>query len=497
MQPDPPTLRRLAAAARLQAFAQEQVGRRRGVEGILRAAEFAGGLAWNSHGGRFVLPLVEAALRDLRVGATVPSPEVVQGLRGRTLHVLTEAYGVGGHTRLVRAWIERMSSEGHAVILVRQKVAFDPRWVVPEGVDVPVFDLLARGMGSHAARAAFLAGCMGEARRVILHIHPDDALTVAAAHALPDVDFRFSHHADHVAWLGAALPATLLNYRQAGGRLAARRRGIPEASMGTVVPLPIAPLRLPDRTQARAALGFRDTDLVLLTLATGYKYLPVAGRSLEAPFAHVLRRPEVQLLAVGPEADHPVFAALAERFPGQVRALGVLADPSLHRAAADVYVDSFPFCSPTSMLESAAAGTPVVSFQPEAEAMEVLYSECPGLPRESYASGEPEGFLDLLEGLLFDARARAERGQAIQAGMQVHLPERWCETLALHLAAKPIHPGWVAPSLDPGSEPLDLTLAGLGADPLRVPKLKRWRVLGLRGPLQVLKERWGSGGGVS
>jgi len=486
--------RRLETSARLQAMAQSVVDhRRRNPEALLRTAEYVGAFAWECHGGAFVLPTVEEALRELRMAPRTPGTSQARVIKGRTLHILTEAYPVGGHTRLVRRWIELMGDDAHAVVLVRQRHPLDPGWLVPENRDVPIFDLLAEGIMSHRARAEHLAGLMGEARRVILHIHPDDAVTVAAAHQVSGTDLRFLNHADHVAWLGAALPAAFLNLRKAGIRLGAARRGIPPSSCD-VVPIPIPDPPQIDRGEARARLDVGEREILLLTVATGYKYLPIEGRSLEASLSKALECPEVRIMAVGPGPEHPLFGRLAELFPGRVQALGVLPDPSIHRAAADIYLDSYPFCSPTSMLESAALGTPVVSLQPDHGELEVLYSECPGLPREAYAAENEEAYQRMLGELLSSPILRERRIQEQRNGMAIHFGPAWREALASHLARSFDRPKWDGSGLLPREEHLDALLAGLGHDPRYHPKLKRWMNLGIRAPLAVLRERMRSWG---
>jgi glycosyltransferase involved in cell wall biosynthesis len=480
--------RRLQVSARLQALAQSVVDhRRKDPESLLRTAEYAGAFGWECHSGAFVLPMVEEALREIRLTARPAGAGLEQGVRGRTLHILTEAYPVGGHTRLVRRWIELMDDDAHAVVLVRQRHMLDSAWLVPEGRDVPIIDLLGGG-DSYRVRAERLAGMMGEARRVILHIHPDDAVAVAAAHQVPGMDLRLLNHADHVAWLGAALPSVFLNLRQAGVRLGVARRGISLSSCD-VVPIPILePLQI-DRGKARAQLGVSEREVLLLTVATGYKYLPIEGRSLESPLSRALEHPEVRLMAIGPGPEHPLFGRLAEQFPGRVQALGVMADPSIYRAAADIYLDSYPFCSPTSMLESAVLGTPVVSLQPNRGELEVLYSECPGLPKEAYAADDEDGYQRLLEGLLSTPGLRETRYLEQRNGMAIHLGPAWRNALSTHLDQTFDRPVWEGSGLRPREDHLDTLLAGLGQDPRYHPKLKRWMNLGIRGPLAVLRER--------
>jgi hypothetical protein len=481
--------RRLACSARLQAVAEAVVWERRGdARRLLPAAEFAGGLAWHAHGGRFALPLVEEALRQAVLPPDADPGRRAARVEGRTLHVLTRAFPMGGHTRLVRRWIELMDGERHAVALVRQRSALDPGWLVPPGRDVPVVDLWAEGVRRHDQRAAAVAALLRAAARVVLHIHPDDAVSVAAAHQAAGADLRLLNHADHAPWLGAALPLTLLNFRPAGARLAVARRGIPAGSMD-VVHLPITPQPLPPRAEARAALGLGAHDVLLLTIASRYKYDPLGGASFEAPLAAALRRPEVKLVAIGPGPRHPVFSRLARSHPGRVRSLRPTPALATYRAAADFYVDSYPLSSATSMLESALLGTPVLAYQPGYEALEVFYSECPGLPRSAYVADTPEGFAALLEGLVDDEPRRRALSAALRQGMRVHLLEAWRPAMEAHLGRRLGGPGWRAEGVTSQDTSLDALLAGVGRNPLWRPGMFQWLALGRRGAAALLAER--------
>lgn len=481
---------RLRMAGGLQAVVEAGLLRLQGNgERQLQAAELAGSLAWNVHPGRFALPAVERILREapdlLGRGAAAGMARAVQG---RTLHVLTEAYEVGGHTKLVQRWIELMDDDRHAVALVRQRNPMDAAWLVPGGREVPLLDLMGAGIRDRRDRAGHLVDLFRAARRVVLHIHPDDAVSVAAAYRTPGADIRFLNHADHVAWLGAGLPATWLNLRHGGTRLAAERRGI-DAGACDVVPIPITAPQALDRAEARRRLGLGEGDVLMLTVASGYKYNAIEGRSLMPALDRALRRRNLRLMAIGPDAGHPLFAELAERHPGQVQALGPIPGPDLHRAAADLYLDSHPFCSPTSMLESAALGTPVLALQPEPAEMGILYCECPGLGREDYAAADPEGFEALLDRMTGDRAHREAVSGALREGMAVHFPEAWRASLAAHMDRRLGRDGWEGGGIPTLEGPLDRVLAGLGKDPAVYAKLSRFRALGLRGQFDFLSGR--------
>lgn len=228
---------------------------------------------------------------------------------------------------------------------------------------------------------------------------------------------------------------------------------------------------------------------MLLTVAAGYKYNPVQGRSLREVFTEVLHRSDIRLVAIGPNPGHSVFGPLAERFPGRVEALGVIPDPDHFRAAADVYLDSYPFCSPTSLLESALRGTPVVAFQPDFKTLEVLYDECPGVDRSDFAAEDPSGLSGLVSALLDSSSRRESILHAFRRGVQPHLPEQWRANWAEILPLRSSKRDWTAPNGAEASGLLDVTLAGLGKNPFDFLRRSRWTVTDLQTRLQLLAAR--------
>ena len=433
-------------------------------ERSLSLIEKSAQIAWLCHAGTFVLPQAERLLLEHPAleDPVAQSSDWMKAVEGRTLHVLTEAYAIGGHTPLVKRWIELLDDEPHAVVLVRQGQPVEHSWVVPMGRHVPLIDLHRAGL-SRRARVAHLRNLFHVARRVILHIHPDDACSVAAAYRSPHAEIHFLNHADHVAWLGAGLPVVLLNLRHRGTRLAEARRGIAAAACG-VVPVPITRPADMDRREARQSFGIGDQECLVLTIASGYKFNPVGSRSLFEPLDRLLRRWDVKLMAVGVDARHPVFGPLAERHPGQVLCMGTVPSPTRHRAAADIYLDSYPFCSITSMLESAALGTPVVAYQPDPEELEVLYSECPWLPADRHPARDVGHLVELLDALIDDRLLREEFAVRTIGGMEQHSPRAWRAAVQRHLARDFAKTPWRKPDRPFRDGLLDQVLSGLMGD---------------------------------
>ena len=478
--------RRLNVARRIQTELLTLVPKRQGsTERLLDLCEFTGRLAWRNHTGSYAIPEIESVLRDLEWPSRAEPKVNPRLVENRTLHVLTESYAVGGHTRMVQRWITHANQDRHAVVLVRQQGPLQPSWLIPEGSKTPLIDLCALGIVNSTDRVDALLKLFDAARRIVLHIHPDDACSVAAAYQRPGLDIRLINHADHVAWLGAGLPVSHIHLRPGGVNLSVERRGI-ERTACEILPIPITQPVAPPRKPAREQLGLRDQDVAILTIARPQKYLPIDGRSLLELFQQALARPEVRLIAIGPDARHPVFAPLVARYGDRVQTLGIIPATQAHWVAADIYVDSFPFGSATSLLESAAVGTPVVSYQPDYRTLGILYADSACLPRSSYAVETLEAGHTLLEQLITQPGLRQQRSQEIKSGVQPHLAASF-QTALTNVMDRPRpvpSSAWRGeiPSLN---GPLDRVISGLGMNPLYYQSLDASRALSLREQLKL------------
>jgi hypothetical protein len=400
-------------------------------EAAANLAEVAAGFAWSNHPGSFASPQLESALSSIGRQAfgrrSSPSPSIKNSAQfQRVLHVFSQVYEDGGHTRLAARWIGADSSRRHDVVTTRP-LGFVPRdlsyAVTRSGGQI--FDLSARAP-TLLERAQQLAEAVIEADAVILHSHPDDAVPSIALSALSDrPPVATVNHADHVFWLGACLPDVLVCFRPSGAVLAERRRGV---GRDRVVSLPLPLPSIERRMSVEAAkdeLSLPRDSILLLTVASEYKFQSLEGPSfLDLVRDEMLKNPSLVLVAVGPLARGP-WSDLAKRLPDRVFPTGPVAHPFLYRHAADIYLDSFPFCSNTSLLESALLGTPVLAYTPERHEDSVVFADLESLGDVLRAETIDE-YRCLLRQLADDASLRAELGGRLSRAVgEVHGAEPW------------------------------------------------------------------------
>lgn len=402
-------------------------------EGVLRAATVAANVAWRAPSDLLNDPHLERlVISAVRGGAGSVG---VDGNRsaGRVLHVLSEAYLIGGHTRLAWRWIGRDHRAADVVLTNQHGPLPEPLLEAVSAAGGRVVDLRA-DHSDLCARAERLRALMAEADVVVYHVHPYDAVALAAAN-LPGTrpPIVFDNHADHTFWLGLGCADVVADNRMRAQRMSAELRAVPPQRLA-LLPLPIdEPGPSWTTEEARARLGLRPDDVVGLSVASAFKMSPIWGAGFDSLVARALTdfpRLKVVLAGVGPQGP---WGQLAQRFRGRLLPLGVVTDPGPLYAAADIYLNSYPLPAGTSVLEAAIAGLPVLSLTDLDERTgnaTVLQSAAPGLDGVRHAERTEDDYLRHLRKLVRDGRLRAERGAAARTSvLAAHSGEGWSDRL--------------------------------------------------------------------
>ncbi|MGH9160195.1 MAG: glycosyltransferase [Vicinamibacteraceae bacterium] len=345
----------------------QRLGRARNADAVLETVASAARFAAIFHPGRFVDGAIEnvalsigSELGALVFDGTLPLPTACRDNRRRVLHVASHVSALGGHSRMLHYWMKHDRSSRHSLVVTNQQQASTPAWLRDaardSGGDVTVLP--------DAWRVRQKAAWLREAAKrtaslVVLHHDPFDVVpTVAfARHEGPPV--ALLNHADHLFWLGATVSDVVISLRRAGAEHASNRRF---AASNVVLPVPLAdPARQVTRQHARHILGIPEDQVVLLSVGRAEKYWPCGPYDFVATAGRLLdRAPRAHLYVVG-ESLPGITPHLRSPVHERLHFVGSVEDPSMYRAAADVYLETFPFGSQTALLEAALNALPVVS----------------------------------------------------------------------------------------------------------------------------------------
>lgn len=338
----------------------------RNPEAVLRGVMLAALTASEFHPGRFADGTIENLA--IEIGAILPesggeharrtSAFMCKENRRRVLHVATQVLSTGGHTRMLHHWVRNDQTSCHSLALVNQRDVPVPLWlseavrntgdvmILPPGASIVE---KARRLKEIAKKCADL---------VVLHVYPSDVVpTVAfASHDCPPI--ALLNHADHQFWLGCSVSDIVINLRSAGYEHTAMRRF---ASENTVLPIPLidSVQRLSPRN-ARRALGIPEDQVVLLSVGRAEKYRPCGAYDFVRTAGKILDRHSKAHVYIVGESYSGIARYLRNPTHERLHFVGSMEDPSLYRAAADIYLESFPFGSQTALLEAALSGLPVL-----------------------------------------------------------------------------------------------------------------------------------------
>jgi glycosyltransferase involved in cell wall biosynthesis len=374
--------------------------------------------------GRQAIPIDPDLRRD------TASPGTVKNI----LHVSTHLSSIGGIPRLLWRWIKQDSLRSHSVALTRQA----PN-KVPKNLSDAVSStqgkiyVLNECSGGIISRAKRLRECAAAADIVVLHTWEYDVVpTIAFANKEQFPSIIYTNHGDHWFWVGVAISDVVANLRESGMHLSQERRGI-EAKRNLLLPTILEPAyRELSRVEAKQKLGIDENSVMLLSIARAVKYKTVDSVSFADAHVDLLKRhQQAVLVVIGAGNGDEDWSAAIQRSQGRIQVLGETKDTALFYQAADIYVDSFPFVSITSILEAGSYGVPSVSRYPySSDICGVLGSDMPGLTGNLIRVRDLEEYTAVLSRLVEDEEFRLSLGEATRNKIAAtHWGSNWQNTL--------------------------------------------------------------------
>jgi hypothetical protein len=338
-------------------------------QGKLAAAtahcSIAAHIATQNHAGIFWSPRLEKVLNEVgrRIQSKAPERPRPTEFR-RILQVCTQVSAVGGHTKMLCQWVKADTTRQHSLVLTQH------RGPTPDFVHA-VFE--ASGGRKVEQLNHSPSGQLDWARRlreiakdfdlVILHTHCEDVIPLLAfADPSKNPPVLVLNHADHIFWFGSSVCHLAINLRDAAQDIAIERRGIATERNILMPTLAESIVRKRSREEAKRELGIDPDTVLMVSAARRSKYRTMNGVTFADIHAPVLENnPNATLLVVG--AGEPEdWAPVRERVAGRLKSLPEQPNPKVYFEAADIYVDSYPFVSSTSLMEAAGYGLPLVTI---------------------------------------------------------------------------------------------------------------------------------------
>lgn len=401
-------------------------------------AQVAARYAFPGTVGLFASPRLEKLLMFL--GAQLPSRDVSSHSRNTdgpkdVLHILSYGRPVGGDSRFAWRWMQEDRSNRHFVVLTTQSEVRD-LYDVPHILRQAAEDsggwlkCLSAPASQPEERVLELRKLCQEMDIAILHLFPYDILpTVALSHGCDSTKTLFINHCDHTFWSGASIAHHIAHLRTQNTQFLTQRRKL-RMNCSSLLPIPLNHVETdgPSAEQAKRMLGYTPNTTVLVTIASPFKYESGRVRFLDLVEPIVRRFSNTVLIAVGPRAEGTWKTASVET-GGRIVPLGTQWDNELIYRAADIYLDSVPFSSITSLLEAGVRGIPLLGLKyPADDDLFLLGAGAPGLERAMLFANDPTEYQTLLTRLVEDAAYRRTQGHRVKEEiLSTHTGAGWLE----------------------------------------------------------------------
>lgn len=389
-------------------------------------------VAAHRHCGVFASPRIERVLNSIGLSLANEDAPVDPGRRRpdsikSVLHVATQLAPVGGLTRMISRWVNADKKRTNSLVLTQHRGPIPDHTKEAFGASGGKILKLNSQPGDQLSWALTLRRLAQDFDAVVLHFHCEDVIPLIAfadPKSMPPIILL--NHADHIFWIGPSISSVIVSLREAAADIVIGRRGV-EERRSIVMPTIVDPTtREKSRIDAKKSLGIDPESVLILSVARGVKYRTIQGITFADRHAKVLSdNPKARLLVVG--VGHPAdWEQVKKDFPGRLTTMPETDCPQAYFEAADIYVDSYPFVSSTSMMEAAGYGLPLLTIFDAPREARIFAINHVGLDGTSVIASSQEDYETKLTRLIRDEDYRREVAKASHdAVVSKHTPPGW------------------------------------------------------------------------
>lgn len=288
----------------------------------------------------------------------------IQYKKDSILHVLTNGYETGGHTRVVERWIKNASpNQVHSVLQTKQT-----------GVSLSVLRNIVKEHNGNfivfsnklsiTEKAIELRKLGMKYEYVVLHTHMEDPIPIIA---FGTDDFTrpvlLYNHASHMPWLGKSVADVVLDIEK-GDQVTSEKRKISNTFF-LGVPSKSVSIEISDKNKERFKLNIPVDKKVIVTSGMAMKYRNISGKSFIDYLIDIMDD-NTYCYVIGVEKNNKEWKKSILKSGKKIFLLGVVDFNKgylNYLKAADLYLDSYPVGGGTATIDAIASGTPALSLQ--------------------------------------------------------------------------------------------------------------------------------------
>lgn len=318
----------------------------------LELARLYGNILWFADVGIYDAPSIEKSLIDRCAQFYQNYPVVISEDKKLFLHVISEPFMTGGHTRLM----EKLAAmhEKPVDLLISRSASQRAEEYVAKFFS----NTLKITSGQPLDIIVELVNTLSSYSKIVLHIHPDDILTVVACGVVKRLQHKeifFVNHADHVFSYGTSIADYYFELSSYGKRLDSLK-SISGRKSFLGIPIKIS-------QEKKADLDFnpvKTQELLFISAGSDIKYKPQKKYNIFKLVSRILNDyPSSGFLIIGSNIKSsfwwwPLKAKYGRRL--EVRAHLDFEEYNKLVQKADFYVDSHPIPGGTAFAEQFVGG---------------------------------------------------------------------------------------------------------------------------------------------
>lgn len=321
---------------------------------IKQAANFA----YKNETGYFNSDILENTITSISQKVITSRNNLDVNKGTRVLHIVSEIFNIGGHSKLLSKWILRDNTTDSSVLATSMKLEDLQKVLAHHNLgSVPSMVLI----GDDIQKSQELSEIAQGFNRVILHIHPNDIIpSLAFSSGAYHGEVYFMNHADHSFWVGKQILTKLILYRENIKEETIERRGISDDDI-YVLPIPMDEIKIEATSskdkpkELRNKLKLQSDDLVGICISSAYKLNRFNGYSFFDDIIKLLNQnPRYHFIMIGVDKKFE-YAEYHER----IHYMGRVNDPSPFLRISDIYIENMPYGSFTSLFLAMTYNIPI------------------------------------------------------------------------------------------------------------------------------------------
>lgn len=280
------------------------------------------------------------------------------------LHILTEGYTHGGHTRVVERWIKHApQNQTHSVVITKHNNVLLN--TLEQNVSNKHGEYICWGNNlSITERAKLLRKLAMKYQYVILHTHMNDLIPILA---LGTENFTrpvlLYNHASHLFWLGKSIADITLDIIK-NDEITLKKRKIDNAYF-LGVPFNEINYTKVDKREIRKKLNLPLDKKLIFTSGMFQKFRPICKENF-LDYAKKIIDEDTYLYAIGIGKDNELWKNAFDETKGHIIPLDTISSDDGfidYISCADLYLDSYPVGGGAAMIDAVSRGVPVLSLK--------------------------------------------------------------------------------------------------------------------------------------